>query len=78
MAQNYFVEMIGNANEETIRAYAQNQLKMMDKLESISNNKIENIFRRIPNELISEPAINFALALLEANKKRLLSLKKDY
>ena len=30
---SYFVETIGNANEETIRAYVQNQLKEMDKIE---------------------------------------------
>lgn len=34
--QSYFVETIGNANEETIRAYVQNQLKVMDQLESAS------------------------------------------
>lgn len=28
---SYFVETIGNANEEVIRAYAQNLLKEMDK-----------------------------------------------
>jgi putative transposase len=31
--QSYFVETIGNANEETIRQYVQNQLNEMDKLE---------------------------------------------
>ncbi len=31
--QSYFVETIGNANENTIRAYVQNQLKEMDKSE---------------------------------------------
>lgn len=30
---SYFVETIGNANEEVIRAYVQNQLKEMDKVE---------------------------------------------
>ena len=34
--QSYFVETIGNANEETIRAYVQNQLKVMDQLEIAS------------------------------------------
>ena len=34
--QSYFVEAIGNANEEVIRAYVQNQLKDMDKLEKWS------------------------------------------
>jgi putative transposase len=34
--QRYFVETIGNANEETIRAYVHNKLKVMDQLESAS------------------------------------------
>ena len=34
--QSYFVETIGNANEEVIRRYVQNQLKAMDKGEEIS------------------------------------------
>ena len=32
--QSYFVETIGNANEEVIRRYVQNQLKEMDNSES--------------------------------------------
>jgi putative transposase len=31
--QSYFVETIGNANEEVIRAYVKNQLINMDKIE---------------------------------------------
>jgi len=31
--QSYFVETIGNANEEVIRAYVQNQLNEMTKKE---------------------------------------------
>ena len=31
--QSFFVETIGNANEDTIRKYVQNQLKAMDKAE---------------------------------------------
>ena len=31
--QSYFVETIGNANEETIRKYVQNQLNKMDNEE---------------------------------------------
>lgn len=34
--ESYFVETIGNANEEVIRAYLQNQLKEMDKVEKIA------------------------------------------
>jgi putative transposase len=30
---SYFVETIGNANEETIREYVRNQLEEMDKVE---------------------------------------------
>lgn len=32
--QSYFVETIGNANEETIRKYVRNQLKEMDRVET--------------------------------------------
>jgi putative transposase len=35
--QSYFVETIGNANEETIRDYVQNQLNVMDQFESVSS-----------------------------------------
>jgi len=31
--QSFFVETMGNANEETIRQYVQNQLKQMDQYE---------------------------------------------
>lgn len=31
--QSYFVETIGNANEEVIRQYVQNQLTVMDEME---------------------------------------------
>ena len=34
--QSYFVESIGNANEEVIRKYVQDQLKVMDKSEKSS------------------------------------------
>ena len=33
--QSYFVETIGNANEEVIRAYVQSQLKEHEKKENI-------------------------------------------
>ena len=33
--QSYFVESIGNANEDTIRRYVKNQLQRMDKRESV-------------------------------------------
>ena len=32
--QSYFVETIGNANEEVIRAYVQDQLKVMNESEA--------------------------------------------
>jgi len=34
--QSYFVETIGNANEEVIREYVQSQLKVMDEGERAS------------------------------------------
>ena len=33
--KSYFVESIGNANEETIRRYVKNQLRQMDKREIV-------------------------------------------
>lgn len=39
--QSYFVETIGNANEETIRKYVQNQLVEMDKHEKIINKQLK-------------------------------------
>jgi len=47
----------------------------LNKLESLSQTEINNIFIKIPNMLITRPAIDFALKILEANKKRLLDLK---
>ena len=47
----------------------------LNKLESISYSEIKNIFTKIPKKLISGPAIDFALAILEANKNRLLEVK---
>lgn len=35
--QSYFVETIGNANEEVIRKYVQDQLKVMDQKEKNGN-----------------------------------------
>ena len=37
--QSYFVESIGNANEEVIRAYVQDQLKVMNEHEDEAQQK---------------------------------------
>ena len=42
--QSYFVETIGNANEETIRKYVQGQLVEMDKHEKIINKQLKLSF----------------------------------
>jgi len=39
--ESFFVETIGNANEETIRKYVQNQLLEMDKIESKINSQLK-------------------------------------
>ncbi|MEN6489047.1 MAG: phosphatidylinositol kinase [Smithella sp.] len=44
----------------------------LNKLKNISQNEIENIFKKVPVHLISHEACKFALAILEANKKRLI------
>ena len=40
--QSYFVESIGNANEDTIRRYVKNQLQQMDKREAVQRRFIMN------------------------------------
>jgi len=49
----------------------------LDRLEHISEGDVKNIFEMIPKKLISKSAIDFALAILRANKIRLLELKMD-
>lgn len=50
----------------------------LNKLEAIDNSEIISIFKRIPKQLISQSAIEFALAILESNKNRLIeSIKND-
>lgn len=50
-------------------------LYWLDKLKNLSNNDIHNIFSLVPKTLITESAIKFAKAVLNENKKRLLSIK---
>lgn len=50
-------------------------LLWLDRLENISTNDIETVFSKVPDELISEPAIKFAMKILDENKKRLLEMK---
>ncbi len=50
----------------------------LTKLEGISPIEIKNIFAKIPNELISEIAVEFAMTILKVNKKRLLDLREGF
>jgi len=47
----------------------------LDKLEQVSQADFEELFRQIPNGIISETAIEFALKMLELNTQRLLSTR---
>ncbi len=49
---------------------AQYWLQVLSKL---SANELKAIFRKVPQEFISRPAVEFALGMLEANKARLLN-----
>ena len=49
----------------------------INRIEEISRNELVDIFQKIPEKLISEPAIDFSIALLETNKNRLSALKRE-
>jgi hypothetical protein len=49
----------------------------IDKIVSISMDKIQSIFDEIPNEFIEENSKKFAQAILYENRLRLLELKKE-
>ena len=46
----------------------------LQRLGDISPEQCQNVFKRIPPSEISETAIEFAMTLLELNKKRLLEV----
>ena len=48
----------------------------LEQLECLNFNTVQNIFSKIPNHLMSDISIEFALKILEENKKRLLDMKK--
>jgi hypothetical protein len=48
----------------------------LNELENLSQDQIENIFAEVPEHLISNAAINFALAILDENKIRLVNTTK--
>jgi len=49
----------------------------LEKLESLDINKIRKKFNEIPEHLISNVSIEFALKILKENKKRLMEVKKE-
>ncbi len=51
-------------------------LYWLDKLENLDINKIRIIFNKIPDHLISNVSIEFALKILEENKERLMKVKE--
>ena len=48
----------------------------LENLESLEINKVRDIFNRIPEHLISDVSIEFALKILEENKDRLMEVKE--
>ena len=54
-----------------------NIIKMLNKIDNLRIQDVLDIFRKIPKELISEISIEFAIKMLEINKKRLMQLKKE-
>ncbi|MCK5231483.1 MAG: HipA domain-containing protein [Desulfobulbaceae bacterium] len=62
-------------------AAKQNKVAAMywiNRIEEATREQISEIFQKIPHELIGEPAITFAIAILESNKNRLLKLKQEF
>ena len=51
-------------------------LYWLENLENLDISKIKDIFNKIPNNLISDVSIEFALKILEENKERLLKVKE--
>jgi hypothetical protein len=48
----------------------------LDKLESVTIEKIKEVFERLPGERATDTAKEFAIRLLEINRRRLLELKR--
>ncbi len=49
----------------------------LNKLETLNFDDIKKIFEKIPTHLISETSIEFAMKMLDENKKRLLEIKEE-
>lgn len=58
--------------------YHKAALIWLDQLNKVTAQSIRDILERIPKELITEPAIEFACAILSINQKRLMSLKGEF
>jgi hypothetical protein len=49
----------------------------LEQLEQLNLVTVKEIFKKIPTHLISDVSIDFAMAILEENKKRLLKVKEE-
>ncbi|MFK5975294.1 MAG: hypothetical protein QM493_02190 [Sulfurovum sp.] len=74
----------GDRNLKTIEAfklcaYSNKDIAIywLEILEQLDINRVKKIFDTIPNALISDVSIEFAIKILEENRKRLLELKKE-
>lgn len=64
------VRICGKINKEAT-------LFWLNNIEMLNIDDIINIFKRIPKDLISQISIEFAIKMLEENKKRLLEIKEE-
>ncbi len=48
----------------------------LEKVENLDMNKVKEVFNTIPDHLISDASIEFALKILEENRKRLMEVKE--
>jgi hypothetical protein len=48
----------------------------LEKLESLDINDIRDVFNKIPEHIISNVSIEFAIKILEENKERLMKIKE--
>lgn len=60
---------------EAAKIYKDAATLWLDKLNMVTEENINDILMQIPSELITEPAVEFARAMLDINRRRLMSVK---
>jgi HipA-like C-terminal domain len=64
-----------DAFREALQRYPNAARVWLNNLDKVSNNDILELFQRIPTEIISQTAIEFAQKILQINQSRLLELR---